>query len=303
MSGFWRCNVTSHNLHIGIKGFQAFNRAQNTSGMAVRCIYHQHVHTSFNQHFGAVKAIFAHTCCCCTAQAAQAILDSQRMSNSLIHILNGDDTYATVCIINHQQFFNAVLVQQLAGRICIHTVFNRDQPILGHQLGNRLVGVYGKASITVGKNTHQLLRAGLNHGQAANAVAVHDITHFGQCLIRANGNRVHHHAGFKALNATNLLGLLFRLQVFMDHTKAALLGHGNSHLVFRNRIHSGGNQRDIEFNRAREMRANGCLAGHNVRCSRHNQHIVKRQSFRNTAIGRRGHAAGTLAEIQKGRLP
>jgi hypothetical protein len=50
------------------------------------------------------------------------------------------------------------------------------------------------------------------------------------------------------------------------------------------------------------MRTHHGLTWHDIGSSRDDKNIVKRQRFSNTAVWRESHAAGTLAELQRGGL-
>ncbi len=108
---------------------------------------------------------------------------------------------------------------------------------------------------------------------------LHQRQRIGQAGIRSDGHRVHHHAAFEPLDAAHMLGLFFNAQVFVDHTHAAGLRHGDGQPRFRYRVHRGGHQRNAQFHRLGETGAGIDLAGKDFGGAGHQQDIVEGQSF------------------------
>ena len=65
-----------------------------------------------------------------------------------------------------------------------------------------------------------------------------------------DGDRVHHHAGFELLHLRHLGGLRFGVEVAVDHADAAGLRHGDGEPRLGHRIHGGGQDRDMQADRA-----------------------------------------------------
>src|SRR5215468_3344551 len=80
---------------------------------------------------------------------------------------------------------------------------------------------------SVAKRTSRLVRmptrrpGARNHGYAGNPILLHEREGIRQGRFRMNGERVHHHAGFKLLDLSNQPGLLVRLHVAVDDADAA----------------------------------------------------------------------------------
>jgi hypothetical protein len=155
-----------------------------------------------------------------------------------------------------------------------------------HQLRDFLLRIGRKPHVAIGENAdqfpgHVLGRAG-DHGDAGNAVVLHQRQRVRQRGIRTDRQRIDHHAGFVLLDLPHLGGLAVRIKVAMDDADAAGLGHGDRHSRLGDSIHRGGDDRDIERNGAGDAGADIGLGGQDVRETRFQKHVVERVGFADT---------------------
>ena len=75
------------------------------------------------------------------------------MQLRFFHIFDGNQANAAICVIDDQQLFDAVLVQQTFGLFLIDSFAHGHQIFMRHQFGNFLIGIGSKPHITIGKNT------------------------------------------------------------------------------------------------------------------------------------------------------
>ena len=59
------------------------------------------------------------------------------------------------------------------------------------------------------------------------------VERIGQRGVRADGDRIDHHAAFEALDPAHLLGLFLDAQILVNHAHAAGLGHGDGQARLR----------------------------------------------------------------------
>ena len=105
-----------------------------------------------------------------------------------------------------------LLMQETLGLVAIDAFLDGDELVLGHQLGDRLARVGGEAHVAVGEDADQLAVAaavagGLDHGNARNLVAGHELQSIGQRCRWVDGDRIDHHAGLELLHLSHLVGL------------------------------------------------------------------------------------------------
>jgi hypothetical protein len=153
-----------------------------------------------------------------------------------------------------------VLVEQPLGLVLADALTHRDELILGHQLSHPLTRIGGKAHVAVGQDADQLagmtVAAALHHRNAGDAVLLHQIERVSKRRVGMDGERVHHHAGLEFLDLTDLRSLDVRFEVSVQHADAASLRHRDRHLGLRHRVHGGGNDRQVERDRAGDVGAN-----------------------------------------------
>ena len=203
------------------------------------------------------------------------------MGAGFLDVLHGHQADAAIGIVDHQQLLNAVLVQQFHGLIAFDVFGNGDEAFLGHQLTDRLVGIGGKAHIAVGEDTHQLAGIALDHREAGNAVLLAQALGVGKRLVREDGDRIDHHAGFELLHLAHFLRLDVDAEIFVNDADAAGLGHGDGEAAFGDRIHGGRNQRNVEGDGFCEAGRGVGLRRENRGGRRHKEDVVKRQCFGN----------------------
>ena len=102
--------------------------------------------------FSTPETIIADTCRGCDAQSASLVLTSIRVLLRLLDILDGDEADAVIVFVDDQQLLDTVLMQKPAGIFLADRPLDSHEPILRHQLTNRLPEIRGKVHITVGQN-------------------------------------------------------------------------------------------------------------------------------------------------------
>jgi len=119
----------------------------------------------------------------------------------------------------------------------------------------------------------------LDHRQARNAVRVHDAERVFERRVGGDRHRVNDHAGLKTLHAPDMLGLVFRREIAVNDAKAARLRHRDREARFGDGVHSGGQNREIERDRAGELCPDVGVGGHDLRETRFQQYVVKGERF------------------------
>src|SRR3546814_5070699 len=118
--------------------------------MARRGIDDQQVDTGLDQAFGAFEAVIADTDGGGGAQATLGILRGVRIELRLLDVLDGDEADAMTLRIHHQQFFDAMRVEQALGLALLDIVVDGDEVFPRHQFVDALRRIGGEADIEVG---------------------------------------------------------------------------------------------------------------------------------------------------------
>ena len=266
--------------------------------MAMRGIDDQHVHAGVEQGFGPFQPGLADARRRSDPQPAPLVLAGVRMAFGLVDILDRDQAGADAVLVHHEQLLDPVLVQQALGFGPVDRFGHGDQVLAGHQLAHRLLRIVGEADVAVGDDARQPAVAALDHRNARDFVAVHQMQHVGKRLVRGDRDRVHHHARFVFLDLADFAGLLGRIHILVQHADTARLGHGNGELVLGDRIHCRRDQRNPQPDRPGEPGSGPGFRGQNVRPAGLQQDVVERQGFGN-GCGKRnvggGHAVRACA--------
>ena len=187
-------------------------------------------------------------------------------------------------------------MQQAFGLTHIDGLVDRDEVFMGHQFGDFLLRIGGKANVPVGQNANQLsvaasVVAGLDNRNAGNLVVRHDLKCFSQFCGWRNCDRIDHHAGFELLHLCDLIRLFFRRKVAVNDTHATSLRHCDGKARFCDRIHRRRKYRDVQGQAARHTGRGIDLIGQNFGWTGAQQDVVKRQRrFSDHISGFRGHA-------------
>ena len=272
-------DVAGDHLHLVRQPLDPVDRFEHAHRMAVRGVDHDQIDAGGDQQFGALEAGFADRGRGGDPQAALLVLAGVRIGDRLFHVLDGDQADAAIVLIDHQQLLDAVLVQEPLGLVLADALAHRDELLLGHQLGDRLLGIGGEANVAVGEDADELpgaaVAAAFHHRDAGNAVGLHQVERVREARVRMDGDRVHHHAGFELLDLAHLRGLVGGFQVAVDDADAAGLRHGDRHGGFRHRVHGGGRDRNVEPDVARDAGADVYLGRQRVREAGLQQHVVE----------------------------
>ncbi len=244
------------------------------------------IDAGIDQPFGAFEAALADRGRGRDTQPALRILAGQGMGDRLFHVLHRDQADAAVLIVDHQQFFDAVLVQHPLGLVLADAFAHRHEILVRHQLGDFLTGIGGEAHVAVGENADQLARsalAGAGHDRnAGKSVRVHQRQRIRQHRVGTDGQGIDYHSRFELLDLPHLRGLALDVEIAVDDADAAGLRHGDRHPRFGDGVHRGGNDRDIEGDRAGDAGADIGFRGQDVRKPGFQKHVVERIGFANT---------------------
>ena len=260
------------------------HRVHHALSVAVRRVDGEHVDIALGELLGALEEIAggpdgrAHT------EPSMGILGGARIFQLLLNVLDGDESLEHVLVVDHQQLFDAMAVQDLLRLLERGADRDGDQVLLGHHFGDWDVGAGLKSQIAIGEDADQL--AVLGHRHARDPVAPHDFERIGYFLVGRDGHRVDDHPALTALDAVDLLGLAVDGHVAMDDADAPLLGERDRQVRFGHGVHRGAEDRDVQGNLAGEAGASIGLGREHVAERRLKDQIVEGESLRD---GRRDH--------------
>ena len=117
--------------------------------MAMRRIDDNDITSGCDQPFCALKPIIANRRCRRDAQTPLSVLAGTRVLGGLFDVFHGDEADAVISVIDHDQLFNAMLMQKLLGVVLADCALDGDEVVFRHQLGNGLIKIGSKAHVAV----------------------------------------------------------------------------------------------------------------------------------------------------------
>ncbi len=196
----------------------------------------------------------------------------------LLDVLDGDEAFEFIGIVDDEELFDAVVVQDLFGVLEGGADGDGDEVFLGHDIADGNIGAADEAEIAVGENADEL--AAFGDGDAGDLVAAHNVEGVGDRAVGLDGDRVDDHAGLGTLDLVDLAGLGLDGEVAVHDAEAALLGHGDGHAGLGDGVHGRRHQRGGEGDPAGQASLRADLRGDDVGVGGDEQDIVEGQGFR-----------------------
>ena len=205
---------------------------------------HDSVNASSDQRFDALFSARPHANGCTHTQATSGVARGVRKIGLLGDVLDGDQTLEFKVVIDHQQTFEFVFVEQGLG-------FERRCPFLHcdqlftrrHDLACLDVITGLKAQIPAGHDTYHF--AAVAYRKTRNSELFGQLQNLQHGVARGYHHRITDNAGLVALDLGHVGRLLLSCQVLVHDANAALLRNSNRQPRFGHGVHSGGHERQI----------------------------------------------------------
>ena len=276
--GFGGGDVAADHVHVREVLLDPGDAVEHALRVTVGGVHHDHIHARFHQRGDALFGAAAGAHGRADAQTALAVFTGVGVAGGFFDVLDGDHAAQLAGVVDHQDLFDAVLVQQGLHFVGAGALFHRYQAVAaGHDVGHGLVVVGDEAGVTAGDDAHHLLA--FHHRHAGDVVGVGEVDQLAHGGVGADGDRVLDHAGLVFLDGAHLAGLIVHRHAFVQDANAAFLGHGDRQTVFGDGVHGGGQQRDVQLDVARQARLQRHLVGQHIGVGGQEQNVVERQCF------------------------
>ncbi|MBS1271640.1 MAG: hypothetical protein MAGBODY4_00772 [Candidatus Marinimicrobia bacterium] len=194
------------------------------------------IHRIGNQQIGPLHRIVGYANCRTDAQSAMLILGGIRKLGTFLYIFDGNQAFERVIIVDHEQLFNFMLLQDGFRLVERSTHRDGNEVFLGHHVFDGLILIGFKPEIAVRQDTFQLVLI-INDGDTRDFILRHELQCIGNLSVRRQRHRIEDHPAFGAFDLIHLLRLLDHAHVFVQDADAALSGNGYRHLAFGYSIH------------------------------------------------------------------
>src|SRR5580704_14297908 len=254
-----------------------FNGFDDAFGVAVRGVDGENVSADFGHVHGALEEITSCADGGTDAKPALGIFGGSGIFEFFLDVFDGDEAFEVEVLIDDEKFFDTMLLQDFFGLIEGGANRNGDEIVLGHHLANELAVIFFEAQVAIGENAGEARAAG--DGQAGDAVLGHDLEGLANGDIRRNGDGVDDHTGFGALDTIDFFRLAVERHIAMNDADAALPGDADGEARFRDGVHGGGSERNVEGEFTGEIRGGVDVGGKDGRAARLEEHVVECKTF------------------------
>src|SRR5262249_8094087 len=141
--------------------------------VAVSGVDRQNVRLSLRHLHGALEEIAGRAHRSAHAKTSLLVLRSSRIFQLLLNVFYGDESLEIEVLIDDQQFFNAMLLEDSLRFVERGAYGYRDKIVFGHHLADQQGVIFLKAEVPIRQNSGEA-RAASNR-QARNAVLGHDL--------------------------------------------------------------------------------------------------------------------------------
>src|ERR1051325_5881425 len=192
-------HVAAHQLRLGERLAQAFDRLEHALRVPVRRIHHDHVAPRVDQGAGPRQGVGSAPHRRGDAQAAVLVLVGVGELAALEDVLDGDEPLQHPALVHDRELLDAVLGEGLLGFIEGGPHRRGHQPVLRHGVTDRAVELALELQVAVGDDAHQA--PGVVHdGHAGDAEPLHQVHRFAQRAVGAQGDGVQDHPRLAALH-------------------------------------------------------------------------------------------------------
>ena len=235
------------------------------------------VHLRAHQRGHAIHGVGGHAHRRAAQQAAAGIAGRVGILGALLDVLDGDESAKIVILIHDGELLDAMLGQNLLGRLQIGAHGRGDEVVLRHHVLDRLVEVGFEAEVAVGQNTHQLAVLGDRH--AGDAIAGHELLRVADLVLGREKERIGDDAVFAALDLVGHGRLRLDAHVLVDDAQAALARDGNRHRGIGDRVHGRAQHRNVQLQILRQLNRQIHLARKHIASLGNEKYVVKSKTF------------------------
>src|SRR3569832_1368973 len=217
-----RRDFAADDLHLGKVLFDPFDTVEHALRMAVGSIDHDHVDLGRDQRGDAVIGALTRANRGTDAQAFVIVFRGIGFFTRLLDVFDRHHAAQLKPIIHHQQFFDAMLVQQALDLVAARARGHRHQPFLGrHHLGDGVVVTGLETQVAVGDDADEVLA--LHYGHARYVVLAGEFQDAADGGVGRHGDGLFDDPGLVFLDPPHLLGLLMGRHILVDYAFASLL--------------------------------------------------------------------------------
>lgn len=202
---------------------------------------HDNVHARSNQRADAFAGVFTGADRSADTQTTLVVLARERPGFGFLDVLDGHHALERELVVDDQDFFQTVLVQQVTHFVLVGAFADGDQTLFRrHHFANGDVQAGFKTDVAGGHDADEL--AIMQDWNAGDVVLTGQFEQVTNGRVSLDGDRILDHTRFELLDLAHFGSLLLDGHVLVDDADAAFLSHGDCQTGFSDGVHSGGNE-------------------------------------------------------------
>ncbi len=212
------------------------------------------------------------------SQTSPLVFRRERVADSLLDVLDGDEAFEAPVRIDDRKLLDLVPTED-GLRLSERGPDGRgDKIATRHHDGDRLRGICPEPEVAIGEDADQDA-GGVGDRDTRDAVASHQLERVADERVRWKGDGLDDHACLRALHLVDLGHLVGDRKVAVQDTDPALSGERNRKPGLGDRVHRGGDDRDLERDRPRQPGDRRDVVREDVRLGRNEQHVIEGQTL------------------------
>ena len=222
------------------------------------------------------------------AQTAHGVLAGVGVLRDLGYVAVSDESNQMILVIDHGELLDLVLEEYLGGILKIGSRVGGDDVLGGHDLCDGERHILLETKVAVGDDTDQMF-LGIDHGDTADAVVVHEFESIAHSLILGDGDGVEDHAGVGAFHLADLTGLGLDRHILVNYADTAFAGDSDCHRCLGDGVHCSRHEGDLKLDVAREARLEFHSIWSHFGICRDKQHVVEGKALLGYLFSLEGH--------------
>src|SRR5690606_30502166 len=248
-----RHDVAGDELEVRVRALDLADPVQHALRVAVRRVDDHDVDARLDEPRDALLGVVARADGRADAQRAVLVLARVRIVLRLLEVLRGDHPAEPEAVVDDEDLLDPIPVQQRQHLVLARALADGHEPLLRRHHGrDRRVELRLEAQVPVRHDADEVLA--LDDGHAGDVLGAREVDDLLDGRRGADRYRVGDDPAFELLDPPYLARLLADGHVLVDYADAALLGERDREPRLGHRVHGRGDDRDVQGQRAGELR-------------------------------------------------
>ena len=248
LSGLGGRDVPRYHLDV-VRVLDRAHHVEDALRVAVRRVDDEHIDLGVDERRRAFQRVVPDPDRCGDTQPTPLVLRRERVRIALRDVLHGDQALEPPLEIDDRELLDPVAAENRLGLLEGRPDRRRHEPLARHRLGDTHRGRDPEAKVAVRQDPDEAV-LGVRDRDARDPVALHQLERVADERLGRERHGLHDHPGLRALDLVDLRDLIRDREVPMEDADPAEAGEADGHARLRDGVHRGGDERDLERDRA-----------------------------------------------------